>query len=102
MNCAIYARVSTRDKGQDFTNQLFALRDFAAKQGWAIVNEYIDQQSAKDDDREQFRQLFTDASQRRFNGAGLHADICRDYDFATDDRLFDNVYHFHKHSKTWP
>ena len=67
MNCAIYARVSTRDKGQDFTNQLFALRDFAAKQGWAIVNEYIDQQSAKDDDREQFRQLFTDASQRRFD-----------------------------------
>src|SRR5437588_7421498 len=65
MNCAIYARVSTRDKGQAFTNQLFALRDFAAKQGWAIVNEYIDQQSAKDDDREQFRQLFTDASQRR-------------------------------------
>ena len=24
MNCAIYARVSTRDKGQDFTNQLFS------------------------------------------------------------------------------
>jgi Resolvase, N terminal domain len=67
MNCAIYARVSTRDKGQDFTNQLLALREFAAKQGWAIVNEYIDQQSAKDDDREQFQQLFKDASQRRFD-----------------------------------
>jgi predicted site-specific integrase-resolvase len=33
MNCAIYARVSTRDKGQDFTNQLIALREFTAKQG---------------------------------------------------------------------
>jgi predicted site-specific integrase-resolvase len=31
MNAAIYARVSTRDKGQDFTNQLIALREFAAK-----------------------------------------------------------------------
>jgi DNA invertase Pin-like site-specific DNA recombinase len=67
MNCAIYARVSTRDKGQDFTNQLLALREFASKQCWAIVNEYIDQQSAKDDDREQFQQLFKDASQRRFD-----------------------------------
>jgi DNA invertase Pin-like site-specific DNA recombinase len=67
MNCAIYARVSTRDKGQGFTNQLFALREFAAKQGWKIVNEHIDQQSAKDDDREQFQQMFQDASQRKFD-----------------------------------
>jgi len=66
MNCAIYARVSTRDKGQDFKNQLLALREFAAKQGWQVVNEYIDQQSAKDDDRAQFRHMFQDASQRRF------------------------------------
>jgi DNA invertase Pin-like site-specific DNA recombinase len=67
MNCAIYARVSTRDKGQDFTNQLLALREFAAKQGWTIVNEYIDQQSAKHDDRAQFQQMFQDASQRKFD-----------------------------------
>ena len=67
MNCAIYARVSTRDKGQDFTNQLLALREFAAKQGWIIVDEYVDQQSAKDDDREQFQRMFQDASQRRFD-----------------------------------
>ena len=64
---AIYCRVSTRDKGQDFTNQLLALREFAAKQGWTIVNEYIDQQSAKDDDRPAFRQMFEDASRRRFD-----------------------------------
>jgi DNA invertase Pin-like site-specific DNA recombinase len=43
------------------------LRDFAAKQGWEIVSEYIDQQSAKDDDRAQFQQMFQDASQRRFD-----------------------------------
>ena len=63
---AIYCRVSSRDKGQDFTNQLLALREFASKQGWTIVNEYIDQQSAKDDDRPAFRQMFQDASQRKF------------------------------------
>jgi len=67
MNCAIDARVSTRDKGQDFTNQLLALREFAAKQGWIIANEYIDQQSAKHDDRPEFRQMLQDASKRRFD-----------------------------------
>jgi DNA invertase Pin-like site-specific DNA recombinase len=67
VNAAIYARVSTRDKGQDFTNQLLALREFAAKQGWIIVNEYIDQQSAKDDDRPAFRRMFEDASRRKFD-----------------------------------
>src|SRR5207244_7465267 len=64
---AIYCRVSTRDKGQDFTNQLLALREFAAKQGWIIANEYIDQQSAKDDDRPAFRQMFEVASRRKFD-----------------------------------
>jgi DNA invertase Pin-like site-specific DNA recombinase len=67
MNCAIYARVSTRDKGQDFQNQLLALRQFASTQGWPIVAEYIDQQSAKDGNREQFKQMFADASQRKFD-----------------------------------
>ena len=67
MNCAIYARISTRDKGQDFSNQLIALRQFASTQGWPIVAEYIDQQSAKDSDREQFQRMFQDGSQRRFD-----------------------------------
>jgi hypothetical protein len=39
MNCAISARVSTRDKGQDFTNQLVALREFAAKQDWTFTKD---------------------------------------------------------------
>jgi len=67
MKCAIYARVSTRDKGQDFTNQLIALREFAAKQDWLVVVEYIDQQSAKDSDREQFQRMFQEASTRKFD-----------------------------------
>jgi len=67
MNCAIYARVSTRDKGQDFTNQLLALREFAAKQGWNLYREYVDQVTGSTDERPEFRQVFQDASQRRFD-----------------------------------
>jgi DNA invertase Pin-like site-specific DNA recombinase len=67
MNCGIYARVSTRDKDQDFTNQLIALRDFAAKQGWSIYREYVDQVTGSTDDRSQFQQMFEDVSQRKFD-----------------------------------
>jgi len=67
MNAAIYARVSTRDKGQDFTNQLIALREFAAKQGSIICQEYVDQITGSTDHRPQFRKMLQDASQRRFD-----------------------------------
>ena len=64
---AIYCRVSTRDKGQDFTNQLLALREFASKQGWLIYHEYVDQVSGSTDERREFQQMFQDASQRKFD-----------------------------------
>ena len=67
MNCAIYARVSTRDRGQDFTNQLLALRDFAAKQGWTIYREFVDQLTGSTDERPAFQEMFKAASQRRFD-----------------------------------
>jgi DNA invertase Pin-like site-specific DNA recombinase len=64
---AIYCRVSTRDKGQDFTNQLLALREFASKQGWNLYCEYVDQVTGSTDERPQFQQMFQDASQRKFD-----------------------------------
>jgi DNA invertase Pin-like site-specific DNA recombinase len=67
MNAGIYARVSTRDKGQDFTNQLLVLREFSTKQGWSIYREYIDQVTGSTDERPAFRQMFQDASQRKFD-----------------------------------
>ena len=67
MKIALYARVSTKDKGQDTENQLSSLRDFAASQGWSITAEYIDQASGKSSDRPAFTQLFQDASQRQFD-----------------------------------
>ena len=67
MNVALYARVSTRDKGQDTENQLAQLRAFAATQGWTVAREYVDRATGKRSDREQFQKLFQDASQRKFD-----------------------------------
>jgi DNA invertase Pin-like site-specific DNA recombinase len=66
MNVAIYARISTRDKGQDVENQLRQLREFARKQGWRIVAEFIDHASGKRGDREAFLEMFAAASRREF------------------------------------
>ncbi len=62
---AIYARVSTTDKGQDVENQLVQLRRYARAQGWK-VREYIDQASGKTSDRAQFQAMFEGASRREF------------------------------------
>ncbi|SMC00646.1 Resolvase domain [Hymenobacter roseosalivarius DSM 11622] len=67
MRAAIYARVSTRDKGQDNENQLRELRAFAERSGYSIYKEYCDQESGGKADRTQFQLLFKDAHQRRFD-----------------------------------
>ena len=68
MRCAIYARVSTKDHGQDVDNQLIQLRQFAANQGWQLVHEYIDHASAKGTNgRTEFLQMFQDAENKQFD-----------------------------------
>jgi DNA invertase Pin-like site-specific DNA recombinase len=67
LRIAIYARVSTDDKGQDPLNQLLQLRDFAAKQGWIVVAEYTDEQSAKNGNRPGFKAMWRDAEHHRFD-----------------------------------
>jgi DNA invertase Pin-like site-specific DNA recombinase len=67
MKVALYARVSTRDKGQDVENQLEQLRSFAAKQGWIIYREYTDRETGSTSERAQFQGMFHDASQRKFH-----------------------------------
>jgi DNA invertase Pin-like site-specific DNA recombinase len=64
---AIYARVSTKDKGQDTDNQLFQLREYCARQTWNVLEEYVDHESAKTGDRGAFKRLFGDASCRKFD-----------------------------------
>jgi DNA invertase Pin-like site-specific DNA recombinase len=67
MRLALYARVSTKDKGQETENQLRQLRDFAIHSGWTIVAEYIDHESGKISDRDEFQRMFEDASRRQFD-----------------------------------
>ena len=67
MMVAQYARVSTRDNGQDTENQVRQLRQFAEKQGWTIVHEYVDHATGKHSDREQFKKMFSSASRREFD-----------------------------------
>ena len=67
MKIAIYARVSTKDKGQETENQLVQLREFAAKHGWTIFREYVDRETGSKSEREEFQAMFADASKRRFD-----------------------------------
>ena len=64
---ALYARVSTKGKGQDTENQLAQLRQFAAMQDWTVVHEYVDRATGKHSDRDQFQRVFQDASKRQFD-----------------------------------
>jgi DNA invertase Pin-like site-specific DNA recombinase len=69
MRVAIYARVSTDDKGQDPENQLRELRAWAVNSGHAISGEYVDYESGRKgtNRRKQFAALFDDASKRSFD-----------------------------------
>src|SRR6266853_4695624 len=67
MKVGLYARVSTKDKGQETENQLVQLREFAAKQNWPITREYIDRETGSKSDRAQFQAMFADASRRKFD-----------------------------------
>ena len=67
MRVALYARVSTKDKGQDTENQLLQLRHFCQQQGWAVVQEYVDQKTGRTSDREAFQLLFQHAYEKRYD-----------------------------------
>jgi len=62
---ALYARVSTEDKGQDPEVQLGPMRDLAGSKGWT-VSEYVDHASASDlRGRREWRRLLADSRQGR-------------------------------------
>jgi DNA invertase Pin-like site-specific DNA recombinase len=67
---ALYARVSTRNGHQDPEVQLMALRQVAARAGWTVVEEYVDNgiSGAKGrDKRPAFDRLCRDATRRKFD-----------------------------------
>src|SRR5215510_16249730 len=64
---AIYARVSTVDKGQDPETQLRALRTYAARRGFMPAGEYVDYASGTRDDRPQYQALLAAARKRHID-----------------------------------
>lgn len=68
MKTALYARVSTADKGQDPEMQLRELREYCDRRGWTVAAEYVDVGiSGAKDSRPQLNKLMADAKQRRFD-----------------------------------
>jgi DNA invertase Pin-like site-specific DNA recombinase len=70
MRVALYARVSTKDKGQDYENQLRELREFVkrkAPEGWELAGEYVDKLSGSSAERPAFRNMLDAASRREFD-----------------------------------
>jgi DNA invertase Pin-like site-specific DNA recombinase len=69
MKVAIYARVSTKDKGQDPLNQVAQLREYCQRQQWEVAEEhvYIDLCSGKTPNRERFKAMFDAAYRHEFD-----------------------------------
>jgi DNA invertase Pin-like site-specific DNA recombinase len=66
MRVALYARVSTKDKGQGTANHLHQLRAFAEQHG-AIYQVYTDQEAGGKADRTAFKYLLLEAYQQQFD-----------------------------------
>ena len=64
---AIYARVSTVDKGQTPETQLLTLRAYAAHRGLVVAGEYIDYASGIRTARAQYQALLAAARQRQID-----------------------------------
>lgn len=66
MRVAIYARVSTKTKGQDTENQLHQLRAFAEQHG-TLYKVFTDEESGGKADRTAFKVLLLEAYQQKFD-----------------------------------
>lgn len=64
---AIYARVSTTDKGQNIDVQLMPLKEFVEKRGWEIYKIYSDQLSGAKENRPALDELLNDAKKRKID-----------------------------------
>jgi len=64
---AIYARVSTIDKGQDPEGQLMQLREYASRRDFEVSEEYVDYASGKQENRVNYKRLIADARKRKID-----------------------------------
>jgi DNA invertase Pin-like site-specific DNA recombinase len=64
---ALYARVSTLDKGQNPETQLVQLRQYAQARNFEIVSEFIDYASGTSEDRTQYKLMMAAAKKRKLD-----------------------------------
>ena len=64
---AIYARISTADKGQDLETQLLPLREYIVNRGRTLYKEYADVMSWAKDNRPWFTELMQEGQKRKFD-----------------------------------
>ena len=64
---AIYARVSTSDKGQNPEVQLHALREYCRQREFTVFKEYVDHLSGAREDRPAFIRMMDDARKRKID-----------------------------------
>lgn len=64
---ALYARVSTLDKGQDPQTQLHQLREYAQRRNFEIMGEFIDYASGTSQDRTQYKLMMEAARKRKID-----------------------------------
>jgi DNA invertase Pin-like site-specific DNA recombinase len=68
LKVAIYARVSTANKGQDPAMQLRELREYVRARDWELHGEFIDNGvSGAKDSRPELNRLMADAHKRKFD-----------------------------------
>jgi DNA invertase Pin-like site-specific DNA recombinase len=68
LRVALYARVSTADKGQDPELQLSELREYVERRGWIVGREYTDAGiSGAKESRPELNDLMADAHKRKFD-----------------------------------
>ena len=69
MRVALYARVSTKNNGQNPQSQLVALREYAGNRGFQVAEEYVDLGvSGSKDRRPALDRLMKDARARKIDG----------------------------------
>lgn len=67
LRAAIYARVSTADKGQDPDLQLGPLRQYCQARAWKIAGEYVDHMTGARDRRPELDRLMDAARKRQID-----------------------------------
>ena len=64
LRAALYARVSTQDKGKDPSLQLTPLKEFCKNRSWTIVGTYVDHCTGKSISRPQLDRLLDNARKK--------------------------------------